>query len=154
MFTATSRIITLALVVVSGASALSAPQRDGKAGGKDGDKDADRRPRLQLKAQPVIGTSPARVVFTAEIVGGADDYEEFYCATVEWNWGDDTTSESKVDCPPYEAGKSAIKRRYTTDHVYRRPGSFRPMFLLKQRSRQVASAQTNIQIRPGPRDFY
>ena len=47
-----------------------------------------------MRASPTIGFSPARMVLTAELKGGADDYEDFYCASVEWEWGDDTRSES------------------------------------------------------------
>ena len=46
-----------------------------------------------------------------------------YCASVEWVWGDDTRSESKTDCEPYEAGRSEIKRRYTLDHIYQSAGN-------------------------------
>lgn len=155
MFTAAGRSLTLALSVACLASATWAAQRDGRReGNRDGGNDGDRRPKFQLKAQPMIGTTPARIVFTAELVGGADDFEEYYCAGIEWEWGDDTTSESNVDCPPYETGKTSIRRRYTIDHIYRRAGSYRPMIHLKQRSKQVATAMTNIQIRPGPRDLY
>ena len=82
---------------------VTAPQQ------KD-DKDAKtktptRRPKLTLKAQPVISMSPSKVTLRAELVGGANDYEEFYCPTVEWDWGDGTQSESTADCEPYEARK-------------------------------------------------
>lgn len=154
MITAVGRVVTLALTVASITSVAWAVQRDsGREGARNTDG-GDRRPKLILKAQPMIGTTPARIVFTAELVGGADDFEEYYCAGVEWDWGDDTRSESTVDCPPFEAGKSTIRRRYTTDHIYRRAGSYRPMIHLKQRSKQVATAMTNLQIRSGPRDFY
>lgn len=136
-----------AAVGVSGAAAGAGPLQ------RDTPKDADRRPKIVMRAQPTIGTSPARVVLTAELVGGADDYEEYYCASVEWEWGDDTASESVSDCPPYEAGKSTIKRRFVVEHIFRRAGTYRISFHLKQRSRQVATGMTNVQIRPGPRDF-
>jgi len=155
MITTAGRVLILALGVACLASGTWAAQREGRRdGNRDNNNDNDRRPRLQLRAQPMIGTSPARIVFTAELVGGADDFEEYYCAGVEWEWGDDTTSESNVDCPPYEVGKTSIRRRYTIDHIYRRAGSYRPMIHLKQRSKQVATATANIQIRPGPRDLY
>lgn len=155
MSTAVGRVAILALSVAWLGSAAWAAQRDGRRdGNRDRDPDGDRRPRFSLKAQPMIGTTPARIVFTAELVGGADDFEEYYCAAIEWEWGDDTTSESKADCPPFEAGKTSIRRRYTIDHIYRRAGSYRPMIHLKQRSKQVATAMTNIQIRSGPRDLY
>lgn len=131
-------------------TASAAPSQDGA---KETQKEGERRPKLVLKANPIVAPTPARIVLTAELVGGADDFEEYYCASTQWEWGDDTSSESNTDCPPYEAGKSQIKRRFTVEHVFRRPGNFRVMFHLKQRSRQVGTAITNLQIRPGVRDF-
>ena len=116
---------------------------------KPKDKDADsRRPKITLKAQPTISMAPSRVVLTAELTGGANDYEEYYCPTVEWDWGDGTQSESTIDCEPFQAGKSEIKRRYTVEHVFR-AGAYRVMFHLKRRDRSVGAASVNIQIRPG-----
>ena len=126
----------------------------GAAGGQKTDKDAkdsDKRPQVRLKAQPVIAMAPARVVLTAELVGGANDFEEFYCPSVEWEWGDGTQSESSSDCAPYEPGKSEIKRRYTVEHVFR-AGAYRVMFHLKRRDKSVGAASVNIQVRPGLRD--
>ena len=110
-----------------------------------------RRPKLTLKAQPVIAMSPARIVLTAELVGGPNDYEEYYCPGVEWDWGDGTQSESSNDCAPYEAGKSEIKRRFTTEHIFR-AGMFRVSIRLKRREKAIALATVNIQVRPGLRD--
>lgn len=121
--------------------------------GKESQKDGDRRPKMVLKANPMVASAPVRVVLTAELVGGADDYEDFYCASTLWEWGDDTSSESNTDCAPYEAGKSQIKRRFTVEHIFRRAGNYRVMFHLKQRSRQVGTAMANLQIRPGVREF-
>jgi hypothetical protein len=113
-------------------------------------KDADaKRPQVRLKAQPVISVSPSRVVLTAEIVGGPNDFEEFYCPAVEWDWGDGTQSESSADCAPYEPGKSEIKRRFTVEHVFRRAGNFRVGFKLKRRDKAVGFATVQIQVRPG-----
>src|SRR5262249_17763685 len=129
----------------AGTAAAAPAQKD-----KDAQIDA-KRPKLTLKAQPVIAMSPARIVLTAELVGGPNDYEEFYCAGVEWDWGDGTQSESANDCAPYEAGKSEIKRRFTVEHVFR-AGMFRVTFKLKRREKAVAFATVNIQVRPGLRD--
>ena len=60
---------------------------------KDG-KDNDKRPKITLKAQPIISMAPSKVTLRAELVGGANDYEEFYCPTIEWDWDDGTMSES------------------------------------------------------------
>src|SRR6266498_5083046 len=106
---------------------------------KDPKDAADPRPKISLKAQPVIAMAPARVVLTAELNGGANDYEEFYCGAVEWEWGDGTKSESSSDCAPYEAGKSEIKRRFTVEHVFR-AGVYRVMFHLKRHDKMVGNA--------------
>jgi hypothetical protein len=132
------------LVVVA---AAQRPDKEGK------DKDADsRRPKVTLKAQPVVSMSPARVVLTAELQGGADDYEEFYCPSVEWDWGDGTHSESTLDCAPYESGKSTIKRRFTVEHIFR-AGAYKVMFRLKRHDKALAAATVTIQVRQGVREF-
>ena len=109
------------------------------------------RPKVSMRAQPMIAMAPARIVLTAELVGGANDFEEFYCTAVEWEWGDGTKSESSSDCAPYEAGKSEIKRRFTVEHVFR-AGMYRVMFHLKRHDKSVGNATINIQVRPGLRD--
>lgn len=109
------------------------------------------RPKLSMRAQPMIAMAPARVVLTAELIGGANDFEEFYCTAVEWEWGDGTKSGSSADCAPYEAGKSEIKRRFTVEHVFR-AGVYRVVFHLKRHDKSVGNATVNIQVRPGLRD--
>jgi len=140
----------------AGAASLVLSATLGLSAAQKADKDAkdnpdSRRPKVTLKAQPVIAMAPARIVLTAELNGGANDFEEFYCPTVEWEWGDGTHSESSSDCAPYEPGKSEIKRRYTVEHVFR-AGAYRVMFHLKRRDKSVGNASVNIQIRPGLRD--
>jgi hypothetical protein len=88
------------------------------------------------------------------MVGGANDFEEYYCPTVEWDWGDDTRSESTIDCEPYQAGKSEIKRRFTVEHVFRSPGSFKVFFRLKRRDKALATTSANIQVRPGGAQYF
>lgn len=118
---------------------------------KDSRESDAQRPKLVLKAQPMIAVAPARVVLTAELLGGAKDYEEYYCPTVEWEWGDGTKSESSVDCRPYEAGKTEIKRRFTVEHVFHR-GNYRVTFRLKRHDKQLVSAGVSLQVQPGLRD--
>lgn len=108
-----------------------------------------KRPKVNLRAQPMVGVTPFRVVLTGELQGGADDFEEFYCPTIEWAWGDDTTSESTLDCEPYEAGKSQIKRRFTVEHTFRRAGMYKVYFHLKRKTKLVGSASTTIQVQQG-----
>jgi hypothetical protein len=130
----------LALAVSAGPSATALQKSD---------KAPDPRPKITLRAQPPVGTTPQRVVLTAELVGGANDFEDYYCPSVEWDWGDETKSESTIDCEPYESGKSVIKRRFTVEHVFRRPGAFKVFIRLKRKDKTVAAASTNIQVRPG-----
>jgi opacity protein-like surface antigen len=111
--------------------------------------DKDQKPKITVKANPTTGMAPARVVASADLNGGANDYEEFYCASVEWDWGDDTRSQTSADCDPYEAGKSEIKRRFTADHVYQTGGNYRIQFKLKKKDKSVAGAATSVQIRRG-----
>jgi len=112
-------------------------------------QDASKRPSLSLRAAPSIAFAPARIVLTAEVKGGPDDFEDFYCPSIEWEWGDGTASSSAADCAPYEAGRSQIRRRYTVEHVFRQPGSFRVQLRLKKGSRVAGLANTAIQVRAG-----
>jgi hypothetical protein len=109
----------------------------------------NKKPSLALKASPAVSFAPARIVLVAEVKGGANDNEEFYCPTVEWEWGDLTSSVAEADCQPYETGKSEIKRRYTVEHQFRNPGAFKVYLRLKKGSRVIAQANTQIQVRAG-----
>ena len=114
----------------------------------------DKKPSLSLKATPPVGFSPLRVRLVVDVRGGSDNYEEFYCPTIEWDWGDGTVSGNSEDCDPYQSGKSTIKRRYSIGHVFRQPGTFQVFFRLKQRDRVIAASSSNIQVRPGVRDEF
>src|SRR4051812_39722141 len=110
------------VLLFSALIALTCLSTSAKLSGQKNDKDEAKaleakRPKMTLRAQPSVGIAPVRVVLTGELQGGADDFEEYYCPTVEWAWGDDTSSESTLDCEPYETGKSQIKRRFTIEHV-------------------------------------
>ena len=112
-------------------------------------KKEPKRPSLALKASPGTGMVPIRVSATAELKGGDDDFEEYYCPTIEWNWGDGTVSEASADCDPYEAGVSQIRRRYTVSHTYKRAGAFRISFRLKIKERVIASQTTQVRLLGG-----
>jgi hypothetical protein len=156
-----SRSALLLTMAAAAVPTLAFAPLDGGAGQKPGDQ--NKKPSISVRANPPVGFSPLRVVLTAEIKGGANDYEDFYCASVEWEWGDDTKSESKADCDPYEAGKSEIKRRFIQEHTFRSlsndmpgaagmptgPTQFRVRFVLKQKNKVVGSGQTVVEIRSG-----
>jgi hypothetical protein len=128
--------LTAALVA---ATATTVAQRDG----------TDKKPSLSLKATPPAGFAPLRVHLAVDVRGGANDYAEFYCPTVQWDWDDGTISENSEDCDPYEAGKSTIKRRYSADHTFRLSGDYRLTFRLKQKDKVIASTTTTLTVRPG-----
>jgi hypothetical protein len=135
------RLATMACLLVLGAGPARAAQES-----------KDSRPKLVGTARPSVAISPARVVLSAELVGGANDFEEYYCPTVVWDWDDGTRSESSADCDPYEAGKSEIKRRFTIEHRFR-AGTYRVIFRLKQHDKEVAATTILVQIRPGAADL-
>lgn len=135
------------VVLVAVLCVALSPDRDAAAQRAD-----DKKPSLSLKATPPVGFSPLKVRLLVEIKGGANDHPDFYCPTIEWDWGDDLTSESSEDCPPYEAGKSEILRRYSTEHTYRYGGNYTARFRMKQGKKVVAQTSVNVQVRAGLRE--
>ena len=137
---------TIAIGVLSVAAAATGvaaqAQRDTKP------KEENQRPKLSLKAQPNVGIAPVRIVLTAELTGGANDFQEYYCPTILWDWADGTESESTFDCEPYQAGKTEIKRRFTVQHVFR-AGAHKVWVRLKRNDKLLASANVTIQVQPG-----
>jgi len=121
------------------------------AGAQRADEEQDR-PKLSLRARPTMGFSPINVTLTAELRGGPDDFEEFYCPEIEWDWDDGTTSEASADCDPYEAGVTRIRRRYTASHRYHESGAYQIRITLKRRDDTLAAASTTVQVRPGMRE--
>ena len=112
-------------------------------------KTEGKRPQITLKATPASGMVPVRISGVAELKGGDDDFEDYYCPTIEWTWGDGTVSESSNDCEPYESGKSQIKRKYSVTHPYKQGGHYRITFKLKQKQKVVGGANTVVQLLGG-----
>lgn len=111
--------------------------------------DENKKPSVALRATPPMGFAPLKVRVVADIRGGADDWADFYCASVEWDWADGTTSESSEDCDPYEEGKSTIRRRFTAEHTFRTGGDYDVAFRLKQKKRVVTLARAMVRVRAG-----
>jgi hypothetical protein len=133
-------IIALCAVVLAAATASSAG-------------DEKKKPSLNMRAMPVSGFAPLKVSVTVTLQGGANDYEEFYCPAVEWDWDDGTKSEEKIDCDPYEPGKSEIRRNYRATHTFQFGGpDFRVQFRLKQKNKTVASTSATVRVAAGIRD--
>jgi hypothetical protein len=152
-------LLSVALVSLGVATAAGAPDRTQDQG--------KGKPSISLKVSPVSGFAPMRAVITAELKGGANDYEEFYCPAIEWDItvadippGNDPTartmdsrpvekSEQKLDCDPYEAGKSEIKRRFVREHTFRTAGEYNIRFNLKQKDKIVGGGRTTVRVRGG-----
>jgi len=114
--TAASTTLVLILTLTSAATLM----------GQDDDAE------LRLRATPRVAFAPADVLFVGQIRGGPDDNEELYCLEIEWDWGDDTTSEQTLDCDPYEAGVTEIRRRFSVRHTYNYGGRYEVRLHLKQ----------------------
>jgi hypothetical protein len=117
------------------------------------DTPKQKKPSVSLKATPAVSFAPSRIVLTADVKGGSDDFEEFYCAGIVWDWGDGTESQKTTDCEPYEPGKSQIQRHFTIDHRYDLAGEYRIAFRLKKGDKVVGGATTLVRVRPGLRDI-
>lgn len=133
-----------ALATVLATLASDVPADAGQRAGED-----NKKPSVALKATPPVGFAPLKVRVVADLKGGSDNYEDFYCATVEWDWADGTTSGSDEDCDPYEPGKSTIQRRFSADHTFRQGGEYDIVFRLKQKSRVVAYSKATVRVRAG-----
>ncbi len=107
-----------------------------------------KKPRLDLRATPRMAFSPVNVFFTAELTGG-DDVEEYYCPELEWEWDDGGKSTQESDCPPWEAGKTKIERRFTSDHEFRRAGVYNVKVTMRRSDRSMAAASVRVTVRPG-----
>jgi hypothetical protein len=121
--------------------------------GQADDETKDEKPEITVRATPQMGVAPFSALLTAEVRGGPDDYQQFYCATAEWDMGDGNESEQTVDCEPYEAGKSQIQRRYTQRQTFDTAGEYRVLFRLKQKDKVVAAGSTTVRVRPGIGDL-
>jgi hypothetical protein len=112
-----------------------------------------KKPSLSLRVASNLSTAPSNVRATAVLRGGSNDTEDLYCPQIEWEWGDDTTSESSADCDPYQVGKSRITRRYSARHTFHYGGHYKVTIRLKQKRRTVLSASTNLRIQGAPSEF-
>jgi PKD repeat protein len=132
---------TLPSVVLLAAAALAAPATRAEEA-------KPKKPKLDLRATPRMAFSPVNVLLTAELTGG-DDVEEYYCPELEWDWDDGGKSVHEADCPEFEAGKSKIERRFTTEHEYKKAGLYNVKLTMRHANRTLAQTTVKITVRPG-----
>ena len=106
----------------------------------------DDRPELILRARPQVAFAGTEISFTGVLRGGLDDYEDFYCVSAEWDWDDETRSESIFDCEPYEPGVSEIRRRFSRRHTFDLGGRYEVRLTLKRRDDVVELVRTSVVI--------
>lgn len=138
-------VLSLALALTLASLLPAAEQKDSPR---------NERPSLLLRLAPQTAIAPARITGSAELRGGSNNFEDYYCATVEWDWDDGTVSQSTADCDPFEPGKTEIQRRYTAVHAYQSSGAFRVSFRLKKKEKTMATATAVVQITGGDRFGY
>jgi len=103
-----------------------------------------KRPRLEMRTTRSLSLPPVQIVAVAELVGG-EDLEAYYCAGLEWDWGDGTKSYHESDCAPWEPGAD-VDRFFSARHVYGAAGSYRVRIRLRRAERDVASAAAVVQV--------
>jgi len=145
------RPTVLTIVVSAFLAGLSGHVR---AQDQDAQEKDDGKPELTLRVTPRVGFSPVRVTAVARLDGGPDDYEEYYCAGVEWDWGDDTISEASQDCDPYEAGSSQIRRSFRGSHTFRESGQYEIRISLIRNGDTVAFTNASVDVRASLRERF
>jgi hypothetical protein len=111
-----------------------------------------KKPRLDLRTAPRMAFSPVNVLVTAELTGGDDANDDYYCPEIEWNWDDGGKSVHEADCAPLETG-AVIERRYTAHHAFRRPGSYNVKMTMRKGTRAIAVATATVTVHPGAGDM-
>ena len=116
--------------------------------------DKPRKLSMDLRVTPAVSFAPARVRAVAELKLPEDRTADFYCASVEWDWGDLTESEETIECEPYEPGVSDVKTRFTAEHTFQSGGRYRVQLRLRRNRKVLHSTSTIVTVRPGVRDQF
>ena len=135
-------LVFAALLIPTAATGADSPKETAK------DAPKQKRPALEVRVSPRFGFSPVLAHLTAELKGG-DEIEEYYCPEIEWEWDDGGKSVQEPDCPPFEAGKTPMERRYTAEHEYRRAGSYTIRFAMRRGNRTLAQGSVRLTVKPG-----
>jgi hypothetical protein len=116
------------------------------------DRDKPTKLSIDLRITPAVSFAPSKVRAIAELKLPEDRTAEFYCAAIEWDWGDLTESAESNECEPYEDGVSAVRRVFTAEHTFQSGGRYRVQIRLRRNRKVIASSSTVVTVRPGVRD--
>lgn len=107
-----------------------------------------RRPSLDVYVSPRFVFGPANVFLHAELDGGRD--EDFHCAKVRWDFGDDSVGEREGDCDPWTP-QTEINRAWSAVHCYHAAGDFPVLVTLSKADRKLAVGHATVTVlwRPG-----
>jgi hypothetical protein len=119
---------------------------------KPGRTEEPTKVTIDLRVTPVVSFAPARIRAIAELKLPDAKVPDFYCAGIEWDWGDLTESEESNECEPYEAGVSDVKRHFSAEHTFQSGGRYRVTLRLRRNRKVIASSSTTVTVRPGVRD--
>src|SRR5688572_11285341 len=107
---------------------------------------------LDLRITPAVSFAPSRVRALVEVKIPEERVADFYCAQVEWDWGDLTESAESNECDPFEPGVSEVRRRFSAEHTFQSGGRYRVQFRLRRNRKVLASTSTIVTVRAGLRD--
>jgi hypothetical protein len=122
------------------------PARPGRA------EEKPTKVSVDLRISPAVSFAPSRVRALVEVKIPEDRVADFYCAQVEWDWGDLTESAESNECDPYEPGVSEVRRRFSAEHTFQSGGRYRVQFRLRRNRKVLASTSTIVTVRAGLRD--
>jgi hypothetical protein len=141
-----------AALAVASPPALAETPAPQAAAPQAAESDKPKKLSLDLRITPQVSFAPSRVRAIAELRLPDDRTAEFYCPSVEWDWGDLTESEESNECEPYEAGVSTVRRVFSAEHTFHTGGRYRVQLRLKRNRKVLAAATTTVTIRAGLRD--
>ncbi|MCB9079393.1 MAG: VWA domain-containing protein [Anaerolineaceae bacterium] len=84
-----------------------------------------------ITADMVQGAAPLVVNFRGDLVGGADDNQDFYCVESTFDFGDGHRQSQSPSCVAWKSG-AEILRSYVSNYVYEAPGEYQVTFQLGQ----------------------
>jgi hypothetical protein len=98
-----------------------------------------KKPRLDLRVMPRQGPPTTEFLFVAELKGGPDS-EDFYCPTLEWDFGGGDTSSHEPECPPFLQGVTAIERRFSVSRMITVEGERKARVVLRKGEKVLGQA--------------
>ncbi len=86
-------------------------------------------PFIEVVAEPGKGDAPLQVHLTATLRGAEPNDKRFYCAEMDWQFGDGQGQAAMPSCIPYDSSFE-IQTKYEADHKYEKPGEYVVTFRL------------------------